>query len=167
MISNKINCNSITENKAEKFIDLSFPPSLSSLIGENKIFPKFWKEIKWLRPEKFLEEKKIEIFEGIIEPGDIKQGSLGDCYFLSTVGALAEWPHRIKKIFGLNSENYNYNFNNEIKQGFFKLTIYNMGEKTEVIIDDFFPCYKGSPVFSRSHGPEIWVLLLEKAWAKM
>lgn len=30
---------------------------------------------------------------------DIKQGELGDCYFLSSLSALAEIPEIIKKIF--------------------------------------------------------------------
>jgi len=34
-------------------------------------------------------------------------------------------------------------------------------------VDDFFPCYPGGgPIYSRAHGPELWVLLLEKAFAK-
>ena len=34
-------------------------------------------------------------------------------------------------------------------------------------IDDYIPCYPGrGPVFSRANGPELWVLLLEKAYAK-
>ena len=36
-------------------------------------------------------------------------------------------------------------------------------------IDDYFPCDSktGAPVFSRSKGNSIWVLLLEKAYAKV
>lgn len=38
----------------------------------------------------------------------------------------------------------------------------------EVVVDDYFPCFpKGTPIFSRSHGNELWVLLLEKAYAKV
>lgn len=34
-------------------------------------------------------------------------------------------------------------------------------------VDDFFPCYPGGgAIYSRGHGPEMWVLLLEKAFAK-
>jgi hypothetical protein len=38
----------------------------------------------------------------------------------------------------------------------------------EVTVDDYFPCTAdGGPIFSRSHGNELWVLLLEKAYAKI
>jgi hypothetical protein len=36
------------------------------------------------------------------------------------------------------------------------------------VVDDYFPCFpNGSPMFSRGHGNELWVLLLEKAYAKV
>jgi calpain-15 len=37
-----------------------------------------------------------------------------------------------------------------------------------VVVDDFFPCYPdGGPVYARGHDNELWVLLLEKAYAKL
>ena len=36
-----------------------------------------------------------------------------------------------------------------------------------VVIDDFIPCAKKAPVFSSANGNELWVILLEKAWAKL
>jgi calpain-15 len=38
-----------------------------------------------------------------------------------------------------------------------------------VIVDDYFPYdpMSKTPAFSQSNGPELWVLLLEKAWAKI
>jgi len=33
-------------------------------------------------------------------------------------------------------------------------------------IDDSFPCEKDTPAFSRANGNELWVMLLEKAYAK-
>ena len=42
------------------------------------------------------------------------------------------------------------------------------GEWITVTVDDFFPCYpRGGPMFSRAQGNELWVLLLEKAYAKL
>ena len=34
-------------------------------------------------------------------------------------------------------------------------------------MDDFFPCEDGDPCFSKANGNELWVLMLEKAWAKL
>ena len=41
------------------------------------------------------------------------------------------------------------------------------GEYKDVIVDDKFPCFNGEPAFSKAHGDELWVLILEKAWAKI
>ena len=43
------------------------------------------------------------------------------------------------------------------------------GEFKPIIVDDFFPCVSdhGGHAFSRAHGPELWVMLLEKAYAKI
>jgi len=43
----------------------------------------------------------------------------------------------------------------------------NNGVRNEVIVDDHIVSKWGAPVYSRAHGPELWVLLLEKAWAKI
>jgi calpain-15 len=45
------------------------------------------------------------------------------------------------------------------------------GEWNCYYLDDYFPCIKNGEnkfqtVFSRANGPELWVLLLEKAYAK-
>jgi calpain-15 len=46
--------------------------------------------------------------------------------------------------------------------------MYIKGEMKEVILDDFIPCIskEKGPAFTSANGPELWVLLLEKAWAK-
>lgn len=37
-----------------------------------------------------------------------------------------------------------------------------------MVVDDIFPCDKyGNPAYSRANGPELWVLLIEKAYAKI
>ena len=48
------------------------------------------------------------------------------------------------------------------------------GEEVIVTVDDYFPCYYSpddktpkEPVFARHNGNELWVMLLEKAYAKL
>ena len=40
---------------------------------------------------------------------------------------------------------------------------------TDVLVDDHIPCDQdqGEPVFATSIDKDLWVLLLEKAWAKL
>lgn len=48
------------------------------------------------------------------------------------------------------------------------MRICNSGCWEVVTVDDHFPCYPGGgPVYGRSHDNELWVLLLEKAFAKL
>jgi len=44
-------------------------------------------------------KKKPVIFDSKIEPADIQQGALGDCYFLSALSVMAEKPDRIRQLF--------------------------------------------------------------------
>ena len=68
-----------------------------------------WKEYAWHRASKIEilndDEGKLELFKDMIEPADIKQGALGNCYFLSALSALAEWPDRIRKLFVQHERN--------------------------------------------------------------
>tara|TARA_B110000285_G_C14658037_1_gene394872 strand:- start:36 stop:239 length:204 start_codon:yes stop_codon:yes gene_type:complete len=44
-------------------------------------------------------KEPILLFDKGIEPNDIKQGGLGDCYFLSSLSVIAEEGNRIKLLF--------------------------------------------------------------------
>jgi len=143
----------------EKYRDNDFPPTLDSLIGKNQMRKSEWGSCIWLRPEEFY-TGNYQIFQGGIEPNDIKQGELGDCYFLSTLSSLAEWPNRIKQVFATKEAN---------TCGAYCLRICDMGEWKKVIIDDYFPCdkYTRKPIFTKGNENELWVLILEKVWAKI
>lgn len=41
------------------------------------------------------------------------------------------------------------------------------GEQKLIFLDDMIPSKDGKTVFSHANGPELWVILLEKAWAKL
>jgi hypothetical protein len=51
----------------------------------------------WRRASDFL-ERDYKIFDGVPKVEDIAQGDVGNCYFLSALAALAEYPNLIKKI---------------------------------------------------------------------
>jgi hypothetical protein len=93
-----------------------------------------------------------------ITPSDIKQGSLGDCYFLSSLSVIAEKPSRIKSL--INTHEIN-------DQGVYAVTLFKNGAKMQVMVDDHIVCKNAEPVFSKANGPELWVLIAEKAWAKI
>lgn len=114
----------------------------------------------WKRASDFkFQGINLKVFEGTIEPGDIRQGNLGDCYFLSSLSALAEYENLIARLF--ESKNYN-------DAGCYCVWLCHDGEFKPVVVDDYFPCNSnGPPAFSVGHGPELWVLLLEKAYAKI
>jgi hypothetical protein len=59
-----------------------------------------WASYDWVRISEIQSlGVEAEIFAGKIEPNDIKQGALGDCYFLSSLSALTENPDRIRNLF--------------------------------------------------------------------
>ncbi len=63
-------------------------------------------------------------------------------------------------------------FEESLKSGIYSVKLYDTGEEKEVIIDDYFPVriqYDGTavPCFSKAHDNELWVMILEKVWAKI
>ena len=85
----------------EDWIDPYFPPTQSSIIDplmEKAPNRKEWKKFTWKRPRDHWGKGKYVLYNKI-ENTDIKQGKLGDCYFLSCLSAIAEKPERIKRIF--------------------------------------------------------------------
>jgi calpain-15 len=128
--------------------------------------------IQWKRSTQFMNTKIMRVFLGSISPHDIQQGRLGDCWFLSVLSALSEFPRLIKDLF---LDDFSKHTAAEEKIGYSPLGLYHMrffknGLETTVRVDDYFPCTPGcysGPVYSRSNGDELWVLLAEKAFAKL
>ena len=83
---------------------------------------------------------------------------MGDCYFLSSLSVLAEHERRITRLFSSAEVNEN---------GVYQVTLTKNGVKMAVCVDDFIPCKHHEPCFARAHGNELWVLIAEKAWAKI
>lgn len=146
-----------------KFLDIGFIPTETSVhnLAENP----FDVIAHWRRPEDFVwvdyAQGLLEpsIFYESIEPNDIREGVLGNSWFTSALATLAERPALIERLFITKEIN---------SLGIYKIKICKNGEWTTVTIDDLFPCYpEGGPLFSRGHGNELWVMLIEKAYAKL
>uniref|UniRef100_A0A7S3QVD7 Calpain catalytic domain-containing protein n=1 Tax=Dunaliella tertiolecta TaxID=3047 RepID=A0A7S3QVD7_DUNTE len=99
---------------------------------------------------------------GKVEPSDICQGQLGNCWLMSACACLANQEGAIEQVF-LTKELTGY--------GKYKLQLYDGIKKKwqTVVVDDWIPCSAttGRPMFAKTNDDNAaWVLLLEKAMAK-
>lgn len=146
------------------FLDIDFPP-LEQSIYDPAIDPPFDTLIHWWRPDDFMNIDyhngflEPSVFYESIEPNDIRQGALGDSWFMCALACLAERPALIERLFITKEVN---------SKGIYWVKICKNGEWVTVTVDDYFPCHpEGGPIFSRAHCNELWVLILEKAYAKL
>lgn len=87
--------------------------------------------------------KEFSVFEGKIESSDIKQGRLGDCYLLSAIGAISEYPFIVKRLFETTEQS---------SYCYYGIWLFIDGLWKCVVIDDYFPLHGGKPIFSRNNG---------------
>ena len=139
-----------------------FPPKNSSICPAQDWDESKYGAYEWVRATKIPcltdDEGDLQVFVDDVSPNDIKQGALGDCYFLSSLSVIAEKGERIKKIFQTDQVN---------EQGVYAVNLTKNGVPITVVLDDHIVCKEAFPVFSQAAGNELWVLLLEKAWAKI
>lgn len=121
---------------------------------------------------------KTLVFDGI-DPTDIVQGRLANCYFLAALAGLAEdAPEKAHLKLGERVRD-NYLTQKTNKAGCYAIRMNVDGEPLTVVVDDWFPFYKNKAgkemfCFSRNKDNELadgegemWVQLIEKAWAKV
>lgn len=148
------------------FVDPVFPPADASL---NRSWEKQLTSRAWERPTDFLPASQwdtICLADGI-DPNDIDQGALGDCWFLAAVAAVAEFPDRIHDIF--RSDKDEAKTNAERAVGAYRATLNKHGWWQIVIVDNYLPTSARRPVFTDQNEQrgELWSALLEKAFAKV
>ncbi|KAJ3432911.1 calpain-15 [Anaeramoeba flamelloides] len=149
------------EDTNQKFVDPGFPHDITSLCGKVKKVPKkYHKVTQWRRPSTKKKDQKISLFTDGFDPSDITQGMLGDCYLLSSLSVLTLHPKLMENIF-VYSKNEKY--------GFFVVRLCINNKWEYVLIDDYFPCKSNSHLaFGHSSDRlELWVQVLEKAYAKI
>jgi hypothetical protein len=103
------------------------------------------------------------LFQNGINAEDIKQGQLGDCYYLSTLSSIAlEKPTFIQEMFTDNGD------------GTFTVRFYNNSVADYLTVDRFLPSdsngrlvYASAGSSATNTGNELWVALAEKAYAQI
>ena len=143
------------------FVDKEFPPHNSSLVGRpvQKDYNGKWDSIDWSKAQDIF-KGDYELFRGI-DPTDIRQGALGNCYFLCALASLAEYPDLVRRLF---------DYDNLTPNGIQSVWLNINGVWQRFILDEYFPTVdrRNGPelAFSKTDDKELWVLLLEKAYAK-
>ena len=66
---------------------------------------------------------------------DVRQGVIGNCWFMAAASALAEKPQRLEKIFLNTSNQLN-------PSGIYGVNLYSLGVKHTIIVDDYLPLEK-------------------------
>jgi Calpain family cysteine protease/GRF zinc finger len=116
-----------------------------------------------------------------VSPKDIFQGGVGDCWFLSAVAVLAERADLVQKIIR----------DTDLSGGKVSFKLFLDGLWRDILVDTFLPCQPGGSVqksskisadkvtdafvidrdgsrlaYSKANHKQLWVPLLEKAYAK-
>eukprot|EP01065_Artemidia_motanka_P027339 TRINITY_DN32542_c0_g1_i1.p1 TRINITY_DN32542_c0_g1~~TRINITY_DN32542_c0_g1_i1.p1 ORF type:complete len:850 (+),score=254.32 TRINITY_DN32542_c0_g1_i1:89-2638(+) len=163
------------------YIDLSFLPIQAN------IDPRPGADRKgWMRPQDYLapeykERFRLVVAEGGrgIEPGDIDQGSLGDCWFMAALAACAELPEQlVQPLFtDVNKDKSAEQRQAEIecgrRYGAFKVRLAKNGWWRWHIVDTFLPVLPVTepnlPLFAhnKEQPAELWVAIVEKVYAKL
>jgi len=144
------------KNNRCKFSDAEFPPNDSSMFKNPKAVHEFAAPVSWKRPPEFT--KNPRLFVDGIESGDVIQGGLGDCYFLGALSVVATRKDLLMPLFVSTHPEY----------GFYQIKYFKNGEWRVITIDDRIPIAAGRPIYGRcKDNDELWVPLMEKAYAKL
>ena len=120
-----------------------------------------WKKLNWIRMSD-TSNKNYFIFKTKPCIENIKQSkNLNNCYFLSALGALCDKnAYLVEKLF--------HNIQ-RTKEQVYGIYFYINGKRKLILIDEYFAFDKKNDLFygSSYDESEIWVSLIEKAWAKL
>lgn len=143
----------VLKSKDKTFVDQDFGPVESSLGQFSHMNIDKWKRVSEIVEKPVLFGAEIQPKQAAASNYSLENGLHGVC------ACLAENGERIKALFG--EQDYN-------EKGIYKLMMRYKGEIQEVVIDDYVPVSEhGEPLFSTPVESSIWMMLLEKARAKL
>jgi len=179
-------CRTFCQEDCYFYVDGDFPAEPKSLASreapekfesselKGKTTMEVAKKVAWVRPKDFLEkyvhkhdkpkdgeDERMQLIADGIMPGDVVQGKLGDCWLLAALACMAEFPESIQNVF--LTKGYN-------PQGKYRLRFWDTYHEKwiTVTVDDRIPVNSENyePLFAEPKGNELWVFLIEKAFAK-
>lgn len=140
--------------------DEDFPADKSSLIGFGQKNVDKVENLTWKTLDELF-ENGFEIAGDKVGPTDVKQGALGDCYFICAIAAVAEFKDRIRR---------NVLTNDGSCTSVHSVALNICGIFEEVVMDTYIPytpVHKMAAFTKSSKSQDVWVMLIEKAWAKV
>eukprot|EP01060_Flectonema_neradi_P040654 TRINITY_DN935_c5_g1_i1.p1 TRINITY_DN935_c5_g1~~TRINITY_DN935_c5_g1_i1.p1 ORF type:complete len:907 (+),score=140.01 TRINITY_DN935_c5_g1_i1:60-2780(+) len=155
-----------------QYVDRQFPPRQCCIAREweqGEVWP-------WMRPVDYLTEEvgeEASLFvsgthpenenDEPIQPNDIDQGKLGDCWLMCAISAMAEQPVLVRKLFNLPVTKAHR------QAGAYSMRLCKHGWWQEIVVDNYLPSQGRSPVFASNvqEPAELWVALVEKVVAKV
>ena len=154
-----------TVSASNPWVDTSFPADKTSLVWADAA--ETWDSAAdvevWKRIKDVYGDGTYSLFgSNGVTPKDIYQGSIGNCWFMSAISAIAEKPNRVESMF----------VNKQIEPtGVYGVNLYALGVPHTVLVDDFIPGYDWNnqfyPLFADVKGDKsVWGAIIEKAFAK-
>ena len=100
------------------------------------------------------------LFEESVDASEVEQGLLGDCWLAAALSIVTQQPLLLHALFA----------GADVRAGVYTVRLFHDGHHRFITVDDFVPVLasSGLPVFAHAKSrQELWVPILEKAFAKL